>query len=126
MASTCLRDELILQTSSFFIELHHWVFATCCEYRTLSSYLERHLQCCFRAFFSSKCRQTSTALWHIVPHGQPLRDSSMISVSGLCNSLFLPPRASARLPRTDLQQRQCCLGFSTTCCARTPDGKSLL
>lgn len=40
MASTSLRDEFILQTSSFFIELHYRIFATCCENRALSSYLE--------------------------------------------------------------------------------------
>lgn len=40
MASTSLRDEFILKTSSFFIELHYGIFATCCEDRALSSYLK--------------------------------------------------------------------------------------
>lgn len=40
MASTSLRDEFILKTSSFFIELHDRIFATCCEDRALSSDLK--------------------------------------------------------------------------------------
>lgn len=40
MASTSLRDEFVLETSSFFIELHYRIFATCCEDRALSSYLK--------------------------------------------------------------------------------------
>ena len=40
MASTSLRDEFVLETSSFFIELHYRIFDTCCEDRALSSYLK--------------------------------------------------------------------------------------
>lgn len=40
MASASLRDEFILQASSFLIELHYRIFATCCENRALSSYLK--------------------------------------------------------------------------------------
>lgn len=127
MASTRLRDELVLQTSSFFIELHHWVFPTCCEYRTLSSYLERHLRSCFRAFTSSEGKHWQCCGFQC-HRASCLENASFITVfiRPLQLLALLLTQAVAGFPGTDLEPYlQHCLGLSVMCCARTADGKSL-
>lgn len=120
MASPCFRDELILQTSSFFIELHHWIFATCCQYRTLSSYLERHSWGWFRAL----CPQTvDRYLQHYSTQCQVVSHLAAFSIF----KAFAVAFCSQYTSHQNFQEQTCIKGNTAliTWCTRTGDRNSL-
>lgn len=104
MAPTCLGDELILKTSSFFVELHYWVFATRRENRALSSYLLRHVQH-FRSWTSLNGRCISTLGQHKTTPCLPLWKTPEFITFLLKQFVLLNTRALTGSPRTDWQRR---------------------